>query len=107
MGCPKKWTNATVCPDFLSIAQKNGREISWLYVNSWGVNKKTDFVCSQAKSLAAYFYAQWRILFLKREKLRTPKQTRFKTFVLLLQPSVKPLDHGKRIALRISVDQLW
>lgn len=35
-----------------------------------------------------------------------PKQTRFKTLVLLLQPSVKPLEYGTSKLLRINSAQL-
>lgn len=35
-------------------------------------------------------------------KFRIPKQTRLRTFVLLLQPSMKPLDQGTSMEFRIS-----
>ena len=41
-----------------------------------------------------FYVRQKKILFLQLRKLRIPKQTCFKTFVLLLQPSIKPFDHG-------------
>ena len=43
---------------------------------------------------------------LKLEKLRMPKQTRFRTFVLLLHPSMKPLDQGTSMEFKISWNQL-
>lgn len=46
------------------------------------------------------------VLFLNIEKFLIPKQTRFNTFVLLLQPSVKPLEYGTSKLLRIYSDQL-
>lgn len=45
---------------------------------------------------------QKRIRFLKFRKFRIPKQTRLRTFVLLLQPSKKPLDQGTSMEFRIS-----
>ena len=46
--------------------------------------------------VAIFEHCEWenKILFLKLRKFRIPKQTRFKTLVLLLQPSMKPFDHG-------------
>ena len=45
---------------------------------------------------------QKRIRFLKFRKFRIPKQTRLRAFVLLLQPSMKPLDQGTSMEFRIS-----
>ena len=42
------------------------------------------------------------VRFLKFRKFRIPKQTRLRTFVLLLQPSMKPLDQGTSMEFRIS-----
>ena len=58
--------------------------------------------------VAIFEHCKWenKILFLKLRKFRIPKQPRFKTLVLLLQPSMKPFDHGTSMELRISSDQL-
>ena len=80
---------------------------SRLYVNSWGRGKKQKIASRVGAKAPARFYVwQKRILFLKLRKLRIPKQTRFKTLVLLLQPSINPFDHGTSIELRISLNQL-
>ena len=68
-------------------------------------NKKSQVV-SERKLRHDFYVLQKRILFLKLGKLRIPKQTRFNTFVLLLQPSIKPFDHGTSIELSISLNQL-
>ena len=44
---------------------------------------------------------------MKLLKLRMPKKTLFKTLVLLLQPSIYPLDHGTSMEMRIPWNQLW
>lgn len=77
------------------------------YVNSWG-RAKNEIVLNRVgeKSPARFYVLQNRILFLKLRKLRIPKQTRFSTLVLLLQPSMKPLDQETSIELRISLNQL-
>ena len=73
-----------------------------------GVEAKNKKIASRvgAKAPARFYVWQKRILFLKLRKLRIPKQTRFKTLVLLLQPSINPFDHGTSIELRISLNQL-
>ena len=51
-----------------------------LYVNSWGRDKTQIIRSCRSESLRHDFYVwQNRILFLKFEKFRIPKQTRFKT----------------------------
>ena len=51
--------------------------------------KKNNFRIVSERLLRHDFYVlQKRILFLKLEKLRIPYDTRFKTLVLLLQPSM-------------------
>ena len=77
-----------------------------LYVNSWGRSKTKKARRVGAKAPARFYVWQKRILFLKLRKLRIPKQTRFKTFVLLLQPSINPFDQGTSMELRISLNQL-
>ena len=72
-----------------------------------GVEAKTKNVRRVGAKAPARFYVwQNRILFLKLQKLRIPKQTRFGTLVLLLQPSIKPFDHGTSIEFSISLNQL-
>ena len=70
------------------------------------VKKERSKVVSERKLRHDFHVWQKRILFLKLRKLRIPKQTRFKALVLLLQPSIKPFDHGTSIELRISLNQL-
>ena len=78
-----------------------------LYVNSWGRDKTQIIGSCRRETLRHDFYVwQNRILFLKFEKFRIPKQTRFRTFVLLLQPSMKPFDQGTSMEFRISWNQL-
>ena len=78
-----------------------------LYVNSWSRDKTQIIGSCRSKSLRHDFYVwQKRILFLKLEKFCIPKQTRFRTFVLLLQPSMKPFDQGTSMEFRISWNQL-
>ena len=78
-----------------------------LYVNSWGrAEIEQVFSGSEREFRLTFYVLQNRILFLKLEKLRIPKQTRFNTLVLLLHPSIKPLDHETSMALRISLNQL-
>ena len=82
-------------------------QINWLYVNSWGRDKTQIIGSCRSKSPRHDFYVwQNRILFLKFEKFRIPKQTLFRTFVLLLQPSMKPFDQGTSMEFRISWNQL-
>ena len=72
-----------------------------------GVAKKNKYqVVSRGNSRHDFYAWEDKILFLKLRKFRIPKQTRFKTLVLLLQPSIKPFDHGTSMELRISSDQL-
>ena len=72
-----------------------------------GVAKKNKYqVVSSGNSRHDFYAWENKILFLKLRKFRIPKQTRFKTLVLLLQPSMKPFDHGTSMELRISSDQL-
>ena len=72
-----------------------------------GVAKKNKYqVVSRGNSRHDFYAWENKILFLKLRKFRIPKQTRFKTLVLLLQPSMKPFDHGTSMELRISSDQL-
>lgn len=60
-----------------------------------GVAKKNKYqVVSSGNSRHDFYAWENKILFLKLRKFRIPKQTRFKTLVLLLQPSMKPFDHG-------------
>ena len=78
----------------------------WFSVNSWGRDKTQIIRSCRGESRRHDFYAwQNKILFLKFEKFRIPKQTRFRTFVLLLQPSTKPFDHGTSMAFKISRNQ--
>ena len=49
-----------------------------------------------------FYVLQNKTLFLKLLKFLIPKQTRFRTLVLLLQPSIKPLDQGTSIEFNIS-----
>ena len=49
------------------------------------------YVVSERNLRHDFYVRQKRILFLKLRKLRIPKQTRFRTLVLLLQPSQKRL----------------
>ena len=49
-----------------------------------------------------FYVLQNKTLFLKLLKFLIPKQTRFRTLVLLLQPSIKPLDQGTSIEFTIS-----
>ena len=78
----------------------------WLYVNSWGRDKTQIIGSCRSKSLRHDFYVWQNRIFLKFEKFRIQKQTRFKTFVLLLQPSMKPLDQETSMEFRISWNQL-
>ena len=77
-----------------------------LYVNSWGRDKTSDDRSCRRESLRHDFYVWQNRIFLKFEKFRIQKQTRFKTFVLLLQPSMKPLDQETSMEFRISWNQL-
>ena len=62
----------------------------------------------QCREDSRHCFHAWqnRMCLLKLEKLRMPKQTRFRTFVLLLHPSMKPLDQGTSMEFKISWNQL-
>ncbi len=82
------------------VLKRNG----WLFYGSLsivGVETKTQIIRSCRGVLPRHDFYAWqnKILFLKFEKFRIPKQTCFKTFVLLLQPSMKPFDHGTSMTM--------
>lgn len=76
------------------------------YVNSWGREKANHLKQCRGDSRRCFHMWQNRMRLLKLEKLRIPKQTRFRTFVLLLHPSMKPLDQGTSMEFKISWNQL-
>ena len=78
----------------------------WFYVNSWGREKANHLKQCRGDSRHCFHVWQNRMRLLKLEKLRMPKQTRFRTFVLLLHPSIKPLDQGTSMEFKISWNQL-
>ena len=78
----------------------------WFYVNSWGREKGNRLKRCREYSRHCFYVWQNRIRLLKLWKLRMPKHTRFRTFVLLLQPSMKPFDQGTSIEFKISRNQL-
>ena len=82
------------------------RSFLWFYVNSWGREKGNRLKQCQEYSRHCFYVWQNRIRLLKLWKLRMPKHTRFRTFVLLLQPSMKPFDQGTSIEFKISRNQL-
>ena len=53
---------------------------------------KKDRIVSERKVWRDFYVLQNRILFLKLEKLRLPKQTSFHTLALLLQPSINSFE---------------
>ena len=81
-------------------------ELFRFYVNSWGREKGNRLKQCQEYSRHCFYVWQNRIRLLKLWKLRMPKHTRFRTFVLLLQPSMKPFDQGTSIEFKISRNQL-
>lgn len=78
----------------------------WFYVNSWGREKVNHLKQYREDSRHCFYAWQNRMRLLKLEKLRMPKQTRFRTFVLLLHPSIKPFDQGTSMEFKISWNQL-
>lgn len=88
--------------------QRNECALTFLrfYVNSWGREKVNHLKQCREDSRHCFHAWQNRMRLLKLEKLRMPKQTRFRTFVLLLHPSIKPLDQGTSMEFKISWNQL-
>ena len=102
------WTHC-MCPSSTSSKRDMPAELAAIAKSLSGISAFRGAEAAEYKgSIApARFYVERKsILFLKLRKLRIPKQTLFRALVLLLQPSMKPLDQGTSMEFRISLNQL-